>query len=134
MDKKRGYNIKYLLLFTSAAALLCALAAYISINDTYKYTRERAAFLAESYGSQTRYELMDLYDDAFVLRELIQQGMLDAKGTKIAVHEKGFRNMSELGIQRMNNVCTAFDDMALITNVSLAMAEGPLQEVFLKKL
>ena len=25
MDKKRGYNIKYLLLFTSAAALLCAL-------------------------------------------------------------------------------------------------------------
>ena len=45
MDKKRGYNIKYLLLFTSAAALLCALAAYISINDTYKYTRERAAFL-----------------------------------------------------------------------------------------
>ena len=63
MDKKRGYNIKYLLLFTSAAALLCALAAYISINDTYKYTRERAAFLAESYGSQTRYELMDLYDD-----------------------------------------------------------------------
>ena len=34
MDKKRGYNIKYLLLFTSAAALLCALAAYISINDT----------------------------------------------------------------------------------------------------
>lgn len=35
MDKKRGYNIKYLLLFTSAAALLCALAAYISINDTY---------------------------------------------------------------------------------------------------
>lgn len=31
MDKKRGYNIKYLLLFTSAAALLCALAAYISI-------------------------------------------------------------------------------------------------------
>ena len=61
MDKKRGYNIKYLLLFTSAAALLCALAAYISINDTYKYTRERAAFLAESYGSQTRYELMDLY-------------------------------------------------------------------------
>ena len=43
MDKKRGYNIKYLLLFTSAAALLCALAAYISINDTYKYTRERAA-------------------------------------------------------------------------------------------
>lgn len=128
MDKKRGYNIKYLLLFTSAAALLCALAAYISINDTYKYTRERAAFLAESYGSQTRYELMDLYDDAFVLRELIQQGMLDAKGTKIAVHEKGFRNMSELGIQRMNNVCTAFDDMALITNVSLAMAEGPLQD------
>ena len=98
MDKKRGYNIKYLLLFTSAAALLCALAAYISINDTYKYTRERAAFLAESYGSQTRYELMDLYDDAFVLRELIQQGMLDAKGTKIAVHEKGFRNMSEHGI------------------------------------
>ena len=85
MDKKRGYNIKYLLLFSSAAALLCALAAYISINDTYKYTRERAAFLAESYGSQTRYELMDLYDDAFVLRELIQQGMLDAKGTKIAV-------------------------------------------------
>ena len=56
MDKKRGYNIKYLLLFTSAAALLCALAAYISINDTYKYTRERAAFLAESYGSQTRYD------------------------------------------------------------------------------
>ena len=36
--------------------------------------------------------------------------------------------MSELGIQRMNNVCTAFDDMALITNVSLAMAEGPLQD------
>ena len=128
MDKKRGYNKKYLLLFSAAAALLCALAAYISINDTYKYTRERAAFLAESYGSQTRYELMDLYDDAFVLRELIQQGMLDAKGTKIAVHEKGFRNMSELGIQRMNNVCTAFDDMALITNVSLAMAEGPLQD------
>lgn len=28
----------------------------------------------------------------------------------------------------MNNVCTAFDDMALITNVSLAMAEGPLQD------
>lgn len=128
MDKKRGYNKKYLLLFSAAAALLCALAAYISINDTYKYTRERAAFLAESYGSQTRYELMDLYDDAFVLRELIQQGMLDAKGTKIAVHEKGFRNMSEIGIQRMNNVCTAFDDMALITNVSLAMAEGPLQD------
>ena len=44
MDKKRGYNIKYLLLFTSAAALLCALAAYISINDTYKYTREEQLF------------------------------------------------------------------------------------------
>lgn len=128
MDKKRGYNIKYLLLFSSAAALLCAMAAYISINDTYKHTHERAAFLAESYGSQTRYELMNLYDDAFVLRELIQQGMLDANDTKIAVHEKGFRNMSEIGIQRMNDVCEAFDDMALITNVSLAMAEGPLQD------
>ena len=54
MDKKRGYNIKYLLLFTSAAALLCALAAYISINDTYKHTRERAAFLAESRAGDTR--------------------------------------------------------------------------------
>lgn len=126
MEKKQGHKMKYLLLFSLVAALFCALAAGVSLYDTYKYTRERAAFLAESYGAQTRYELMDLYDDAFVLRELIEQGMLDAKGTKIAVNEKGFRNMSEIGIQRMDNVCTAFDDMALITNVSLAMAEGPL--------
>lgn len=128
MEKKRGYNKKYFLLFSLAAALLCALAAGSSLYDTYRYTRERAVFLAESYGSQTRYELMNLYDDAFVLRELIEQGMLDAKGTKMAVTEKGFRNMSEIGIRRMNDVCMAFDDMDLITNVSLAMAEGPLQD------
>ena len=128
MEKKRGYNKKYFLLFSLAAALLCALAAGSSLYDNYRYTCERAVFLAESYGSQTRYELMNLYDDAFVLRELIEQGMLDAKGTKMAVTEKGFRNMSEIGIRRMNDVCMAFDDMDLITNVSLAMAEGPLQD------
>lgn len=53
MKKKRGYNKKYFLLFSLAAALLCVLAAGSSLYDTYRYTRERAAFLAESYGSQT---------------------------------------------------------------------------------
>lgn len=124
MAKKRIYNIKYLLLLSITAALVCAAAASVSLYDTYKYTRERAAFWAQSYGSQIRYELMDLYDDAFVLRELIEQGMLDARGNKIAVNAKGYRNMSEIGIARMDSVCAAFDDMTLIKNVSLARAEG----------
>lgn len=126
MAKKRIYNIKYLLLLSITAALVCAAAASVSLYDTYKYTRERAAFLAQSYGSQIRYELMDLYDDAFVLRELIEQRMLDARGNKIAVNAKGYRNMSEIGIARMDSVCAAFDDMTLIKNVSLARAEGPV--------
>lgn len=128
MKNKRIHNLKYMLLFGLAVALLCVVAAGISLYDTYKYNRERASFLASSYGSQVKYELMDLYDNTLVLSELIEQGMLDAKGSKIALHEKGYRNMSEIGIERMNNICAAFDDMDLITNVSLAIAEGPITD------